>query len=511
MYRCEADEEIGGGVAVAEEVVAADVGSPAAGTSASITAPVAPPPMVDSAAWRPLLRQLTLLSLPLVAENLLHIGVGLTDTYLANNVIPLGGLAGDALAQARGFNANAAAAVGSTTYLLWFLGLMTGAVGTGSTALIARATGAKDKRTARSAVGQSVMLAFLSGLVLCGVFFAAAGPISRNFGLADPEAQRLIDVYIRILCVGIPLATITFIGNACLRGAGDTLTPAIAMIVIDLVNIVLSFGLCYGLGPFPRWGFDGIVWGTSIAYGGGAFVVMAVLLRGAGSSGLRLFWHRLRPARNTIRRILKVGIPSGAEGLIFWGANFVVLYFVNTLGAPVAAAHNIVIRIEAFSYMTGFAVATAAATMVGQSLGMNDPRRARKSGFLAYGVGGGVMVCVGACFVAFPRQFCGLVSNDPALVNTAAGALRITGLTQFAFAGMMVFGGALRGAGDTTAVMTRNLFSAILVRMTGALVVVKMLGLGLTAVWCVLGVDLTIRGGLLAARFYHGKWQAIKV
>ena len=69
------------------------------------------------------------------------------------------------------------------------------------------------------------MLAFLSGLVLCALFFVAAGPISRGFGLSDPEAQHLIYVYIRILCVGIPLATITFIGNACLRGAGDTLTP----------------------------------------------------------------------------------------------------------------------------------------------------------------------------------------------------------------------------------------------------------------------------------------------
>ena len=219
----------------------------------------------------------------------------------------------------------------------------------------------------------------------------------------------------------------------------------------------------------------------------------------------------MRPARNTIRRILKIGIPSGAEGLIFWGANFVVLFFVNTLGVVPAAAHNIVIRIEAFSYMTGYAVATAAATMVGQSLGMNDPRRARKSGFLAYGVGGGVMAGVGVLFVALPRLCCGLVSNDPALVNTAAGALRVAGFTQIAFAAMMIFGGALRGAGDTTAVMTRNLGSAILVRMLGALLAVRVFGFGLTVVWAVLGFDMCIRGGLLAARFYHGKWETLKV
>lgn len=463
------------------------------------------------AAWRPLFWILITLSVPLCAENLLHIFVGLTDTYLANNVEPIVGLRGDALVEANRFNAASAAAVGATTYVLWFMGLMTGAVGTGSTALIARATGAHDKRTARSAVGQSLLLAFCVGLILGSTIFAFAEPISRSFGLSDPLAQELIARYLRIVSIGAPLAVLTFIGNACLRGAGDTLTPAIAMIVIDLVNIVLSFGLCYGMGPFPKIGFDGIAWGTALAYGGGAFVVLAVLLRGGGKSGLRLYWHRLRPAWDTIRRILKIGIPSGAEGLIFWGANFVVLFFVNTLGVRSAAAHNIVIRIEAFSYMTGFAISTAAATMVGQSLGMGSPLRAKRSGTLAYAVGGGVMVFAGLMFILFAEPLCGVMSDSRAVVDDAATSLRIAGFGQVAFAAMMIYGGALRGAGDTTAVMTRNLGSAIVVRMAGAVIAIQALGLGLAAVWVVLAIDLFVRGGLLAGRFYRGKWTETEV
>src|SRR5690606_37030545 len=97
-------------------------------------------------------------------------------------------------------------------------------------------------------------------------------------------------------------------------------------------NIWLSFSLCYGWGPFPAMGLDGIALGTSIAYAFGAAVVLSVLLLGIGRSGLRLYIHRLGFNWNTTRRILRVGIPSGAEGLIFWGANFVVLYLVNSLG-----------------------------------------------------------------------------------------------------------------------------------------------------------------------------------
>ena len=193
-----------------------------------------PPPADDPAAWRPLLWVLIALSLPLIAENLLHIGVGLTDTYLANRLTPA-----------------AAAAIGPVTYVTWFLGLTTGAVGTGSTALISRAVGARDRRTARSAVGQSILLAVAVGVVLSAVLIASAEPLSKLFGLSDPEAQRHIAEYLRILGFGVPLATSTFIGNACLRGAGDTVTPAVAMIVIDVVNIALSFSLCFGFGPIP--------------------------------------------------------------------------------------------------------------------------------------------------------------------------------------------------------------------------------------------------------------------
>ncbi|MEM7808862.1 MAG: MATE family efflux transporter [Planctomycetota bacterium] len=440
-----------------------------------------------------LTKRLLVLGLPIAVENLLHIFVGLTDTYLANQL-----------------DKPAAAAVGATTYVLWFIGLMTGSVATGSTALISRATGANDRRTANAATGQSFLLAGCVGLVLATLLLVLAGPAGRWFGLENPETQAYITQYLWILGFGVPLAVFTFVGNACLRGAGDTLTPAIAMIVIDLVNIGLSFGLVYGWGPLPAMGFDGIAWGTAIAYSGGAFVVAAVLLRGS-STGLKLYLHRLRPHVSVIRRVLKVGLPSMFEGLTFWGANFVVLYLVGTLGDVAGAAHNVVVRVEALSYMTGFAISTAAATMVGQALGRRNPTEAMRSGTVAFVVGGGFMVGCGVLFVAVPHFLCGLIASEPEIVEQSAKALRVVGFAQIGFAAMMIYGGALRGAGDTTAVMTRNLGSAIVLRMTGALLVVNVFDFGLIAVWAVLAIDLMSRGLLLAGRFYSGKWTTREV
>ncbi len=500
------------GVEVQDEQEAQGDEAPQPGVQAA-PAPSATEPIIQRVppTWHGLFKALLILALPIMAEHLLHIGVGLTDTYLANNMVLTSGLSGDALEAARAANARAAAAVGSTTYVAWFMGLMTAAVGTGSTALIARASGARDRRTARSALGQSILLGSICGLLAGLTLLFFNGPISRIFGFDDPAVEGLIARYLWYLGLGMPLIILTFIGNACLRGAGDTISPAIAMIVIDLVNIWLSFSLCYGWGPFPAMGFDGIALGTSIAYAFGAAVVLSVLLLGIGRSGLRLYIHRLGFNWNTTRRILRVGIPSGAEGLIFWGANFVVLYLVNSLGEISAAAHNIAIRVESLSYMTGFAVATAAATMVGQSLGMKDPTRAKRCGYVAFALGGGLMGVAGLLFILANGPLARAINDDPLVAGETAHVLFIVGFAQVAFAAMMIFGGALRGAGDTTAVMIRNLGSALLVRMLGAVIAVNVLGMGLTGVWIVLSIDLLVRGVLLWGRFAGGKWTAVKV
>src|SRR4051794_11010632 len=81
-----------------------------------------------------LLKQLLMLSLPVLAEHVLHMAVGWNDTYLANH-----------LPQDK---AAAGAAVGTIQYFFWFLGLFAGAIGTGSTAIIARAIGARHRRLA---------------------------------------------------------------------------------------------------------------------------------------------------------------------------------------------------------------------------------------------------------------------------------------------------------------------------------------------------------------------------
>lgn len=437
-------------------------------------------------------RSVLLLALPVMAEQILHMIVGLTDVYLANH------LGGDPAAPT--------AAIGTIGYILWFIGLLTGAIGTGSTAIIARATGARHRGLANRVAGQSVMGAILVGFTVGLSIFALAEPISFLTGLA-PEAREYAVLYLRVLALAMPFSMTMFVANACLRGAGDTVRPALVMLLVDGVNVLVSFALARGWGPLPEMGFTGIAIGTAVAYVIGGLTVFALLR--SGRSGIRLVPGRLWPHWHTVRRILRIGVPSGIEGLLIWTANFAIVIVINTadVSSVAAAAHINAIRIESMSFLSGFAFATAAATLVGQNLGRGDPRRAARCAVAAYLIGGAIMTTMGLVFILFPHASARIIADDPRIADLTARCLFTAGWAQSGFAASMIFSGALRGAGDTVATMLLNLLSILGLRLVGVLIVGWWLKMGLVAIWVVLAAELMVRGVLVVARFIHGGWK----
>ena len=443
-----------------------------------------------------LLRQLLWLALPILVEQVLHMLVGLTDVYIAGHLSEK--------------TAAATAAVGSVSSILWLIGLIAGAIGTGSTALVARAVGARHRSLANAVCGQTVTAAVTTGAALALLVIACARPIAALTGL-EGEAHGFALFYLRALSLSLPFMIFMYAANSCLRGAGDTVTPAVSMVVVDGLNVILSLSLSRGLLGLPNLGFKGIAVGTVSAYVAGGLLQFAVLLRGRG--GLKLHLHRLRPHWHTLKRILRIGLPSGVEGMLAWGANFVIVTIINRMDPSNVAgsAHIVTVRVESMSFLVGYAFAMAAATMVGQGLGMGDPSRARRSAFLAYAVGGGAMTVMGALFIARPHAFAALLTNDGAIIDLTARCLFVTGFAQAGFAAAMVFGSALRGAGDTYKVMLINLASVLGLRLTAAVVVARVFHFGLPAIWVVLASELMIRGAAMLARFLHGGWRHVKV
>jgi len=458
-----------------------------------------------------LLKQVVMMSWPIVVEQVLHTFVGLNDTYLANHVIRNASeLPPDQRAVAQQTMADAAASVNIVTYLFWFFGLIVGSVGTGASVIIARAIGAKHRSLANSICGQAISGGAVMGIVLMIGLFAFRHQVAQSTQLSGQGVSFTL-TYLTILAPALPFLTLMFIANACLRGAGDTLTPAIVFVVVVVVNVFFSWGFTYGLFGLPMLGFEGIAIGTTIAYISGGVIQIIVLIRGRG--GIQLHLHRLRPHWHNIKRLLRIGVPNGLEGFVQWTLNYVLIMAINKSDQTNAsgAAHGNAVRIEALSYLAAFAIATATATLVGQSLGRKDPQRAVRVTYIAFFLGGGLMSLWGFFFIFFNQLPARWISDNPAITDLTAKCLFTTGFCQPFFAAALVFGFAMRGAGDTLRVMLYSLATQIGLRLTLGLLAVNVFGWGVVGVWWVLSGELIVRGIIMYTRFVAGSWKHVKV
>lgn len=439
----------------------------------------------------PVRAQVLKLALPAAGEQMLSMTVSIVNTILVGH-LGSSELAGVSLA---------------TQWTFMAVTLFT-SISTGSTALVARVVGAGDWDTANRTLRQSLLLSLGIGLIATALGLAFAEPAVLLMG-AEPETLALGATYLRIAASAFACQAIIFVGNACLRGAGDTRMTMIVMGVVNVVNVLVAWVAINGPLGLPKLGVTGSALGAVAGHAVGSLLVIGVLLK--GRTGLRLQTKHWRLDLGLIKRVLRVGLPTGGERLLMRLGMMVFMRTVASLGTVAVAAHAVALRAESLSYMPGFGFAVAGTTLVGQGLGARDPERAEKSGYLTYRLAAILMAAVGIIFVLMPRPLIALFTNDLAVIDMATTPLRIVGFVQPMLAASMVFPGNLRGAGDTRFPMYITGASIWAIRVPVAMLLASVLGLGLNGAWISMASDLTVRGLLFYLRFRSGHWKKAEV
>ncbi len=472
------------------------VGDPRAAVTKATSSSVLPPSQRELGgrlAGLTLTQQVMVLAIWPFLEAMMGFFVGFVDTALAGRL-----------------SVEATNAIGVATYVGWLIGLVQSCVGIGATALISRATGARKRGLASATVGQAMVLAVLVGLGIGAAVFLFSPFIASFTGLTGASYDHCV-LYLRIIAAAAPFSAVLYVGGACLRGAGDTKTPFIVLVAVNLVNTILSILLVAGPEPIGGRGVAGIAMGTFAAWVVGAGLIVTVLVHGWGLVQLKRRW--LKPKGHLLMRMLRVGVPSLLESfLAMWLANFFILRIVGQLNDPAAwGAHVVAIRLEAVSFLPGFAMGIAAATLAGQYLGLGDPQRARLAMIKCWQIGAAVMTGLGLVFVLFAEGLVRLATDQPELLATSPTLLRIAGFVQVFFGTAIVLGQGMRGAGDTRTTMWLTAFSTYGVRLPLAYFFAIGMGWGLVGLWYGLCTELVFRGCLFAVRFWQGGWMKAKV
>lgn len=466
-------------------------------------------PTTDSAraeevaqARRKLRQSVLTLALPALGEQLLNFCVSLFDTYLAGQV--------STSAHEIGVYTTT---VGIAGYISWLATLIFSLVGTGTTALVARSRGAGDIDQANRFANRSLTLAGCLGLVVFALLTVLA-PYYAQMQQLQGESHRVAVTFLRADAFGQLFFCYCLIGSAALRGMGDMRTPMVVLGVVNILNMILSTSLVFGLGPITPMGIDGIVTGTVIARICGGLLMLGVL--GHGVSGLSLRIGYLVPHADDIRRILKIGVPAAVDGILMWCGQSMFLMIIARLGdgsqgKAFVAAHMIGMETEALTYLPATAWGYAAASLVGQSLGAGDAKRARLLGneaarqCILVAIVGAVVYLAGASWIYQ------VMTKEAAVREIGVPALRFLSWYQIPLAVMIVYIHSLRGAGDTRAVMFLNIFGIMCIRLPlGYLLGIVCSG-GLIGAWSGMCIDVLFR--MIVVMFYYrsGRWAQITV
>jgi putative MATE family efflux protein len=194
-----------------------------------------------------------------------------------------------------------------------------------------------------------------------------------------------------------------------------------------------------------------------------------------------------------------------STGMLLYGV------LVIRLGTKVYAAQRITFQMISLSFMPGIGFATAATTLVGQSLGAQNPDRAQRAAWRATFSALTWMSMMGFLVALFGRPLMRLFSDDPEIVQMGADALKVIALTQPPQAIAQVLAGALRGAGDTRFPMWTTTAGIWLIRLPLAYLFGPVMRLSLAVIYMSNIVDSIVRAIMVYVRFQRGRWKDIEV
>lgn len=389
-----------------------------------------------------LLKKMLVYALPLMFSSILQL------LFNAADVVVVGRFAGD----------NALAAVGSTGSLINLLTNLFVGLSVGTNVLVAQFYGAKKEKDLQETIHTSMLLSVYSGILLTIIGIVAAKQI-LIWMQSPAEVLELSALYLKIYFLGMTSTMVYNFGSAILRAVGDTKRPLYYLFFAGIVNVVLNLIFVIRF----QMGVAGVAAATAISQTISAALIVRCLMKEEGCIHLSL--KELKLHQDKVKKIVKVGLPAGFQGMVFSLSNVVIQSAVNSFGAVVVAGNSAASNIEGFVYVAMNAFYQTTVSFTSQNYGARNYRRIRQILYIGelYVILTGVVL--GNAVVLFGSSLLRIYSDSAAVVEAGLTRLHII-CTFYALCGMMdVLVGSLRGIGYSVMPMIVSLIGACGLRL----------------------------------------------
>jgi MATE family multidrug resistance protein len=393
----------------------------------------------------------------------------------------------------------AAASLGNSLTLLIFV------IGTGVafavTPLVAISVGAKKPKECGVYFRQSLIVNLSFSIILASVTYFCADLITYMNQPAGVALQAAS--YTKILGFSAIPTLFFYTYKQFIEGLSVMRPAMAATLAANIINLIGNWIFIYGNLGFPAYGLNGAGWATFFSRVFMGLALMIYVMRKEYFKQFDVSFHFRNINFPVIKKILRLGLPSGFQYFFEVGAFSFAVIMVGWLGTKPLAAHQIAINLASISYMAVLGISAAGAIRVGNAVGERNINEIRRSGFTALGLGAAVMFTSGLTFIILREFLPSLYIHDKTVISIASSLLIIAALFQISDGIQAVGLGILRGLTDVK-IPTLITFTAYwIIGLPIAYLLGFTLDLGVQGVWIGLLTGLTASAFMLTFRFHR--------
>ncbi len=353
---------------------------------------------------------------------------------------------------------NALAPVGSAAPIINMLLVLFIGISAGARIMVAQYFGARNRGSLSYSVGNCITVA----AICCVLLIAVASPFIRPVLIMLNTPESILDGcadYLMISLIGIAGLAYYNILSGIIRGLGDSFSALIYLLIATVLNIFLDIFFV----AVVQMGVGGVALATVIAQCVSSILCLMKLAK------MREYfdfgWKYLKPQKEYIFTIVRLGLPSGLTQAIFSSAMIIVQSLTNQFGEMFIAANVVIMRVDGFAMMPNFSFGTALTTYSGQNVGAglyDRVTKGAKQGTLM------AVICstvITGIILLFGRPLMGVFTETEALVDLSYSLMKILALGYIAVAVTQSLSGIMRGAGDTMTPMWISLITTVALRV----------------------------------------------
>lgn len=426
------------------------------------------------------------LALPAVGEMILYMTISVFDTMMVGRY---GGQV-------------AVSAVGLSVEILYtFINIFISVgISIGITSLVARRFGAKKYESAEEYASIGFFIGIIISLLISILLFTNSNAILR-IGGAKNNVIILGNTYMKIIALGSFFTMQTSMLNGILRGYGNTKTPLLISLIINIINISLDWVLIFGKLNFPELGVQGAAIATSIAQISGFLFAVFYMIK---KSKIKIrFKYIINLNMNKLKNLLVLAIPSSLQEAAFDVSRLLSTFIIMRLGETAFAANQITTTIESVSFMPGWGFGVAATTLIGHKIGEKNFKEAKNYAYTCTILGTIFMALCAAMFLLTPnfliKSF--ITQSETEVIKLGSLCLMVSAVEQVPMGISLILGGALKGIGDTKTPFIVSLISSWVIRLPLMFYFVYILKTSVVYVWWITGIQWIIDGAIMFILF----------